>query len=174
VACSRACCACTFAPRPRSPKISRFRSLKAFGRWPRCKPHRRDRPASEALISRDPVEPTAGPTIRLSPDCQRVKRAVGTVSPLERNVRKRSKNKQTEAGCSNPILPNSIEFYQGFQKHRLAIQRRRTSPLQCSLRKTNTESGFVRGGPRSNSISACWLGGGVRRHVEWLSLSQAG
>ena len=27
----------------------RFRSLKAFGRRPRCKPHRRDRPASETL-----------------------------------------------------------------------------------------------------------------------------
>lgn len=38
--------------------------------------------------------------------------------------------------------------------------------LQCSLRKTNTEGGFVRGGPKSNSISACWLGGGVRFHVE--------
>ena len=38
--------------------------------------------------------------------------------------------------------------------------------LQCSVRKTNTESGFVRGGPKSNSISACWLGGGVRFHVE--------
>jgi len=38
--------------------------------------------------------------------------------------------------------------------------------LQCSVRKTNTESGFVRGGPKSNSIIACWLGGGVRSHVE--------
>jgi len=37
-----------------------------------------------------------------------VKRAAGTVSPVERNVRKCSKNKQTEAGCSNPILPGSI------------------------------------------------------------------
>src|SRR6266481_462262 len=27
----------------------RFRSLKTFGRRPRCKPHRRDRPASETL-----------------------------------------------------------------------------------------------------------------------------
>jgi hypothetical protein len=27
----------------------RFRSLKAFGRRPRCKPYRRDRPASETL-----------------------------------------------------------------------------------------------------------------------------
>ena len=31
----------------------RFRSLKAFGRRPRCKPHRRDRPASETLNIRD-------------------------------------------------------------------------------------------------------------------------
>ena len=37
--------------------------------------------------------------------------------------------------------------------------------LQCSLRKTNTEGGFVRGGPKSNSISACWLGGRIRFHV---------
>src|SRR6266851_5642076 len=31
----------------------RFRSLKAFGRRPRCKPHRRDRPASETLNKAD-------------------------------------------------------------------------------------------------------------------------
>jgi hypothetical protein len=65
-----------------------------------------------------------------------VKRAVGAVSPVERNVRKCSKNRQTEAGCSNPVLPSSIEFQRSVQKHRLAIQRRRTSPLQRSLRKT--------------------------------------
>ena len=29
--------------------LPRFPSLKAFGRRPRCKPHRRDRPASETL-----------------------------------------------------------------------------------------------------------------------------
>jgi hypothetical protein len=31
----------------------RFRSLKAFGRRPRCTPRRRDRPASETLNNRD-------------------------------------------------------------------------------------------------------------------------
>jgi hypothetical protein len=44
-----------------------------------------------------------------------VKRAVGTVSPVDGNVRKCSKNKQTEAGCSNPVLPSSIEFYRSFK-----------------------------------------------------------
>ena len=33
-------------------QFPRFRSLKAFGRRPRCTPHRRDRPASETLNNR--------------------------------------------------------------------------------------------------------------------------
>jgi hypothetical protein len=37
------------SPRHRPPSAV---SLKAFGRRPRCKPHRRDRPASEALNRR--------------------------------------------------------------------------------------------------------------------------
>jgi hypothetical protein len=39
----------------------RFHSLKAFGRRPRCNPHRRNRPASETLINR--VRDGRGPTL---------------------------------------------------------------------------------------------------------------
>ena len=43
----------------------RLRSLKAFGRRPRCKPHRRDRPASETLAKRgNPARCSAGHNIQ--------------------------------------------------------------------------------------------------------------
>ena len=45
----------------------RFRSLKAFGRRPRCTPRRRDRPASETLNIRDRVEPAAFPVMSAMP-----------------------------------------------------------------------------------------------------------
>jgi hypothetical protein len=98
-----------------------------------------------------------------------VKRAVGTVSPVERNVRKCSKNKQTEAGCSNPILPSSIAFYRSFSKASAG----NPTKEHAAFARLNTEGGFVRGGTKSNSISACWLGGGVSWRVEGLSLLRA-
>ena len=45
----------------------RFRSLKAFGRRPRCTPRRRDRPASETLNIRDRVQPAAGQPMSAMP-----------------------------------------------------------------------------------------------------------
>jgi hypothetical protein len=89
----------------------------------------------------------------------------------------RSEAQQKQTNRSRLLQSNSTQFNSVLPKFFKSIgwQSNEGERLRCNaaFARLNTESGCVGGGAKSDSISACWLGGGVSWRVEGLSLSRA-
>src|SRR3984893_4107329 len=84
----------------------RFRSLKAFGRRPRCKPHRRDRPASETLnkTRRSHADEERSFSV-LPPDAMRFRLLCFPSEPRGRGAADREQQQQDDRTVAAPRLP---------------------------------------------------------------------